>query len=257
MSTLVTPVLSLEDLRPAFRQRLKSMYSGELQPGNNGPVELDKLTRISEPQGMWIYETCRRLKPKGSLEIGLAYGFSTIYILAAIDQTGAGHHTALDPFQRSYWHGVGALQAKHFDMERSFEMLEEFSVTALASFATQKREFEFIYIDGNHRFDDALVDFTLAADVCPMGGHIVFDDTWMPSIQTVASWIRLDRKDFREIPTPIGNIVQFERVGKDDRRWDHFVPFCQTPTPDGFGKRATFSRRIVRRVKRMLDTQLL
>jgi predicted O-methyltransferase YrrM len=194
MSTLVTPVLSLEDLRPAFRQRLKSMYSGELQPGNNGPVELDKLTRISEPQGMWIYETCRRLKPKGSLEIGLAYGFSTIYILAAIDQTGAGHHTALDPFQRSYWHGVGALQAKHFDMERSFEMLEEFSVTALASFATQKREFEFIYIDGNHRFDDALVDFTLAADVCPMGGHIVFDDTWMPSIQTVASWIRLDRR---------------------------------------------------------------
>lgn len=141
VSTLAKPVPSLEDLRPAFRQRLRSMYSGEPQPGNNGLVELDKITRISEPRGMWIYETCRRLKPKRSLEIGLAYGFSTIYILAAIDQTGEGHHTALDPFQKDSWHGVGALQAKHLGMEPSFQMLEEFSVATFARFATQKDEF--------------------------------------------------------------------------------------------------------------------
>jgi predicted O-methyltransferase YrrM len=67
-----------------------------LQPGNNGPFELDKLTRISEPQGMWMYETYRRLKVKRSVETGLAYGFSTIYILAAVDQTGAGRHTAVE-----------------------------------------------------------------------------------------------------------------------------------------------------------------
>ncbi len=249
MSKLVTPVLALEDLRPAFRQRLKSMYSGELQVGNNGPVELDKLTRISEPQGMWIYETCRRLKPKRSLEIGLAYGFSTIYILAAINQAGAGHHTAVDPFQKDSWHGVGALQAKHLSMEPSFQMLEEFSVAALARFATQKDEFEFIYIDGNHRFDDVLVDFTLAAEVCPMGGNVILDDMWMPSVQTVVSWIRSNRKDFREISTPIDNIAHFERIGKDRRAWDHFVQFC---TPDGATRQTFLSTRIARRIKRML-----
>lgn len=250
MSTPVTPALSLESLRPVFRQRLKSMYSGELQPGNNGPAELDKITRISEPQGMWIYETFCRLKPKHSLEIGLAYGFSTIYILAAISQTGAGLHTALDPFQQESWSGVGALQAKHLGMESSFEMFEEFSVTALARFAAQQDRFELIYIDGNHRFDDVLVDFTLAAEVCPMGGNIILDDMWMPSIQTVASWIRSNRVDFREIPTPIENIAQFERVGNDRRAWDHFVPFARpertasAPPP--------LSARIARRFRRML-----
>jgi predicted O-methyltransferase YrrM len=248
MSTLSTPVLSLESLRPAFRERLKSMYSGELQPGTNGPVKLDELTRISEPEGMWIYETCRRLKPKRTLEIGLAYGFSTIYILAAIDQTGAGHHTALDPFQDS-WHGVGALQAKHLGMESSFQMLEEFSVAALARFATQKNRFELIYIDGNHRFDDVVVDFTLAAEVCPMGGNIILDDMWMPSVQATVSWIRSNRKDFREVSTPVDNIAHFERIDKDRRAWDHFMRFR---TPDSATRQTSLSTRIARHVKPFL-----
>jgi predicted O-methyltransferase YrrM len=246
---LVRSALSLDGLGVPFRQRLKSMYLGESQPGNNGLVVLDEVTRISEPQGMWIYETYLKLKPTRSLEIGLAYGFSTVYILAAIDQTGYGYHTALDPFQQNYWHGVGALQAKLLNMESSFRLLEEFSVPALARFATQKEEFEFIYIDGNHRFDNAFMDFTLAAEVCPMGGKIILDDMWMPSIQAVVSWIRSNRKDFQEISTPIPNIVQFERVGTDSRTWDHFVPF---DPKQGVVKQPAFFTHLARRLKQML-----
>lgn len=250
MSTPVTSGPSLENLRPAFRQRLRSMYSGELQSGNDGPVELDKRTRISEPQGMWMFDAVRRLKPKRSLEIGLAYGFSTIYILAAIEETGAGHHLALDPFQADFWHGVGALQARHLGMEQSFQVLQEFSVVALARLAAQKEEFEFIYIDGNHRFDDVLVDFTLSADVCPMGGNIILDDMWMPAVQTAVSWIRTNRADFREIATPVSNIVQFERIGKDQRSWDHYVRF---EVARSIPEASSFPRRVARRVKRLLS----
>lgn len=246
MLASTTPLPTLEDLRPQFRQRLQSMYSGEPQPGTDGPTQLDKPTRISQQVGMWIYQTYCRLSPKQSLEVGLAYGFSTIYILAAIDQIGAGRHISIDPFQTSSWHRVGAYQAKHLNMERSFELLQEFSATALARFAAQGTQFEFIFIDGSHRFDDVLVDFTLAADLCPVGGNIILDDMWMPSIQTLASWIRLDRKDFREVPTPFTAIVHFERIAKDDRNWDHFVPFClESSTPPG---------RFLRRIKQRLRT---
>jgi len=222
MSTLVNSVASLEALAPAFRQRLQSMYSGEQQPGNKGLVELDKTTRISEPQGMWIYDAYLKLKPKQSLEIGLA----------------------------DAWHGVGSLQAEHLGMEHSFRFLEEFSVSALARFAIQKDEFEFVYIDGNHRFDDVFVDFTLSAEVCPIGGNIILDDMWMPSIQTAVSWIRSNRIDFREIPTPIQNIAQFERTGRDGRNWDHFVPFFPASAP---AKQPTLSKRLARRLRRMLS----
>jgi hypothetical protein len=44
--------------------------------------------------------------------------------------------------------------------------------------------------------------------------NIILDEMWMPSILAVASWICSNRKDFREIPTPNEDNVQFKRIGK-------------------------------------------
>jgi len=46
------------------------------------------------------YELCRKVKPQATLEIGLAYGFSTIYFLAVLAENGNGHHSSIDPYQR-------------------------------------------------------------------------------------------------------------------------------------------------------------
>jgi predicted O-methyltransferase YrrM len=235
----------LERLRPPFSDRLASMYAGEPQVGNNGPVVLDHMTRISEPQGLWMFDTVLGLRPSRSLEVGLAYGFSTVYILAAMAQAGGGHHTALDPFQMTHWHGIGARQAQEVGMEQSFQLLQEYSFAALADFRSRQQMFEFIYIDGGHRFDEVLLDFTLAAQICPSGGHIILDDMWMPSVRTTVSWIRCNRRDFREVATPVANIAHFERVGDDDRAWDHYVRF------ETARARASLPTRIARRVKRM------
>jgi hypothetical protein len=45
-----------------------------------------------------------------TLEAEMAYGFSTLYILSVLKQLGAGHHTALDPYQVKDWNGVGKSQ---------------------------------------------------------------------------------------------------------------------------------------------------
>jgi hypothetical protein len=82
-----------------------------------------------------------------------------------------------------------------------------------------------IFIDGNHRFDDALVDFTLSAELCPMGGYIILDDMWMPSIRRAVSFIRSNRKDFEELKTPTRNVAAFRRVGEDTRAWNHYANF--------------------------------
>ena len=78
---------------------------------------------------------------------------------------------------------------------------------------------------GDHRFDRVLFDFSLASFVCEPGGHIILDDMWMPSIQRVASFIRLNRPDFTEVRTPVRNVAVFRMTGADTRQWDHFVPF--------------------------------
>ena len=218
-------ILSL--LPGPFRSALRSMYNRESQLGSDGERHgLLENTRISPEQGMWLYSLCREAKPKAILEIGLAYGFSTVYFLAAIRENGFGNHTAVDPFQ-SDWHGIGMLQSQNLNMSHCFRLIEEKSVSALVHFADRGEMFEVIFIDGSHVFDAILLDFALSAELCPMGGYIILDDMWMPSTRTAAAFIRSNRKDFQEISTPVSNVAAFRRIGEDARDWDHFVEFFE------------------------------
>jgi predicted O-methyltransferase YrrM len=214
----------LSPLPRPFRSALLSMYNGEQQLGSDGERHsFDGNVRISPEQGMWLYSLCREAKPKATLEIGLAYGFSLVYFLAAIRENGVGHHTAVDPFQ-SDWHGIGWRQSQSLDMSDSFRLIEEKSISALVHFADRGEMFEVIFIDGNHRFDDVFVDFTLSAELCPMGGCIILHDMWMPSVRMAVAFIRSNRKDFEEI-TPMSSIAAFRRIGEDAREWHHYVEF--------------------------------
>jgi predicted O-methyltransferase YrrM len=206
---------------------LGSMYDGEPQLGANGKLyPLDAVTRIPPSQGMWMYRLVRDTKPEDTLEIGLAFGFSTVYILAAIQSNGRGHHLALDPYEEILWHGIGRMREKVLNMKPEvFSFSNEDSIQGLTRLAREGKRFGVIFIDGNHRFDDALIDFSLASVVCEPGGYIIIDDLWMPSIKRVVSFIRRNRLDFTEVPTPISRMVVFRKTDSDKRAWNHFVRF--------------------------------
>jgi len=223
-----SPDATLSPLPRAFRSALLSMYNGEPQRGSDGERHsIDGITLIGPDQGMWLYNLCCEAKPKNTLETGLAYGYSTVYFLAAIWENRGGRHTAVDPFQ-SHYHGIGELQSRSLGMNDSFRFIEAKSISALVHFADRGETFEVIFIDGNHLFDGAFVDFTLSAELCPVGGCIILDDMWMPSISRVAAFIRSNRKDFEELQTPVSNIAAFRRIGEDTRDWRHYVEFFDT-----------------------------
>lgn len=246
----------ISPLSEPFRSMLRSMYDREPQIGSDGQRHtMLENTRIIPEQGMWLYSLCRQVKPKAILEIGLAYGFSTIYFLAAIRENGLGNHTAVDPFQDD-WQGIGKLQAQKLDMGDCFRLVEEMSAPALVHFADRGEMFDVIFIDGNHVFDAIVVDFALSAELCPMGGHIILDDMWMPSTRTAAAFIRTNREDFEEVSTPVSNVAAFRRISKDARDWNHFVEFSEV---DKWGamKRLTpgFLRPTARAMARLVRGQ--
>jgi predicted O-methyltransferase YrrM len=215
----------LEPLPEQFRSVLLSMYSGQPQRGSNGELyPLDSCTRISPEQGMWLYGLCRKVKPKRSIEVGLAYGFSTTYFLAAIHENGSGTHISIDFFQE-YWHGIGLQHAKNICRTDEFCFINKKSFQALADLAQRGERFEINFIDGGHRFDDTLVNFTLSAELCPLGGYVILDDMWMASIRRVVSFIRNNRQDFQEVATSIPNIAAFQRRAEDNRDWKHYINF--------------------------------
>lgn len=217
----------LASLPQPFSSALLSMHAGEPQLGEDGQLQvLEGNTGLTPAAGIWIYELCRKVKPSATLEIGLAYGFSTIYFLAALAENSKGQHIAIDPYQRCApgWCGIGLEHGRRFGGNK-FRFIEERSSAALIHLAEQSECFEIILVDGRHLFDLALVDFTLSAELCSMGGYVILDDMWLPSIQRVVSFIRTNRKDFTEFETPVANIAVFQRTGTDDRRFKHFVGF--------------------------------
>jgi predicted O-methyltransferase YrrM len=205
---------------------LESMYRGEPQLGADGKrYPLDVTTGVSRDEGTALRELHSRLKPTLSIEIGLAYGFSTTHILWAMQEGSYGHHVAIDRDQYQACHGIGATRAKLIGMEESFSLIEQHSAAALGQLAAKETQAGFILIDGDHRFDGVLVDYYLADMICPLGGVIVFDDTWMPSIRRVIRFIEANRGDYKRLSNNIPNAIGFEKVDIDRRQWDHYVGF--------------------------------
>jgi predicted O-methyltransferase YrrM len=220
----------LRELDPHYGTALLSLYREEPQIGLDGQRHaISGATSISPEKGMWIYELCRRMRPKNTLEIGFAYGGSALFFLAALAKNQAGRHTAVDPYERKSWHGIGLANIESAGATSAFRFIEELSERAAMDLARENARFDVIFIDGGHRFEEALVDFYLCAKLCDVGGLILFDDVWMSSVRTVVSFVQSNRSDFVEVSTPISRHSVFRRVAEDTRQWDHFRSFLVAP----------------------------
>jgi hypothetical protein len=211
------PEDALAHVDPRVREALCSLYRAEPQRGFDGQLHpLDPNVKISLQQGLWLYDQTLSLKAQDTLEVGLAYGFSTLYFLAARWKLGSGRHIAIDPYQDSEWHGIGRTLLASLAKEPTFTWLKKTS----------------IFIDGGHIYEDVLSDFFLYARLCKVGGYLVLDDTWMPSVKTVVSFVQTNRSDFETIPSPCPNICVLHKLHEDNRKWDFFRPFTTNHPPN-------------------------
>ncbi len=219
------PPAAWERLPPEVVERLESLHRFDPQPGFDGALhEMDGKTRLKQPKGCVLFELHEKLRPASSLEIGLAYGFSTLYFLASMKNSGEGHHSAIDPFQDRDWKGVGRMHAEHLGMGDRFTCYQELSVAALPKLAAEGKRYQLIFIDGDHRFDGAFMDFCLSAPMLDEGGCIAFDDMWMPSVRRAVSFVRTNREDFVVEEQP-SRLAVFRRVGEDKRHGTHYKRF--------------------------------
>jgi predicted O-methyltransferase YrrM len=221
-----TDLGKLAEIPEPFSSVLRSMYSGQPQKGLDGQNhELRLDTKISVEEGAYLYRLCRDTRAERTMEIGCAYGFSTLYFLAAISSNPDATHTAIDPYENNSWAGTAVQNARTLGMDKSFRLIEEKSFLAVPRLISDGTQFDVIFIDGYHRFDDTLVEFTLCGMTCKMGGYILLDDMWMPSIRKAVSFVRRNRRDFSEVAMPVQNLAAFQKVAEDNRNWDHFEDF--------------------------------
>ena len=122
-----------------------------------------------------------------TIEVGLAVGLSALFLCQAVLERN-GRHVAIDPFQEASWNGAGLRTLRDAGVEEIVEVIEEESQLALPRLLSEEREFDFAFIDGDHRFEGVFLDLYYMTRLVQPGGLVVVDDMWMPAVRMAVAY---------------------------------------------------------------------
>lgn len=193
-----------------------------------------------------------------ALETGLAFGASAIALLTASTSPSL---TSIDPYQAVDYNNEGLRRIQESGTAPRHTHLNQSSDLALASLVQAGSNYDFIFIDGDHKFSGAFVDFHFASQLLQPGGVVVFHDLWMRSLILIRAYIKHNRPDFEEIALDSPNMAGFKRIDVDRR--DGMV-FREFYTYKGWLKyhinrlaweNQTVLGKVILRTKRLLKTR--
>jgi predicted O-methyltransferase YrrM len=197
---------------------------------------------IERDQGEALRELAIAEGAEQTIEVGLALGMSALFLCQAVLGRG-GSHVAIDPFQESSWSGAGLIVLEQAGVREQVEFIEEESQLALPRLVSEGRSFDLAFVDGDHRFESALLDLYFMTRLVRPEGLIVMDDMWMPSIRTAVAYAERNleltlepdalpdafgwrRRPWRRgVPSGNGGLAVLRcPAQRPELRWDAFVP---------------------------------
>jgi predicted O-methyltransferase YrrM len=143
-----------------------------------------------------LYDAVRRSGASRGVEIGMAFGISTICIADALRaNTADAHLVSFDPTQRraDSWNGAGLWQVERAGLRDAVELREETSQAGLPRLVESGYRCAFAFIDGWHTFDHTLLDFFHVDLLLDVGGYVVFDDVDYPAVEAVVRFVVANR----------------------------------------------------------------
>lgn len=168
---------------------IEEIYASGLVVGRSGQVH-QLHSAIDPEEGEFLYSIIQDDPTiRKTLEVGCAYGLSSLYICAATRTRTGALHTIIDPYQNTQWDGVGIRQLAEAGIE-SFSLVElksEFALPQLLKLNEGK--YDFVFVDGWHTFDHTLVDCFYATRLLRIGGVLAIDDVMFPSVKRVVDFL--------------------------------------------------------------------
>jgi hypothetical protein len=168
----------------------KIFSSGFIEINSNGEtVKLHSNTNIE--QGLFLQKIFKFVKPINTLEVGLAYGISALFILEMHKMYNQknGIHTAIEPDE--YWGRAAIHNIEKAGLSNYFKVERCFSDQILPILYHNGYRIQYAYVDTTKRFDIVFQDCYFLDKILDIGGVIILDDcggSW-PGIQRVARYM--------------------------------------------------------------------
>ena len=144
---------------------------------------------IGRNEGLALRDWVIRERARRTVEIGLGFAVSTLFILDGLLENRDGRHVAMDPYQftslpihTTTYAGAGLQILEEAGVRDLVEFVPEESQVALPRFLAEGRRFDFAFVDGNHRFEAAFLDLIYCGRLLDEGRIVFVDDTQLPGI---------------------------------------------------------------------------
>ena len=186
-------------------------------------------SNVNPKEGYLIYNLIKKKKFKKTLEIGFAFGISTIYILQALTENKKNNsdifHIAIDPFQSSQWKNEGIKNVNKARLDEHFKLLQKKSHEALPYLLEKNKRFDMIFIDGMHLFDYTLVDIFYSDLLLNINGYLLIDDINIPGLKKLVNYLKTNYNHYQFKGTFYKRVALFKKIKTDNRRWDYHKDF--------------------------------
>ncbi len=155
------------------------------EKGNEYPLH----SNTTAEQCEFIQSIIQDTRPDSSLEIGLAYGISTLAILDALQKGNKPfHHTVVDPYQKD-WKNIGLLNIERAGCSEYITYESRFSDQVLPALYKENSRVQFVYIDSTKVLDVLMTDVYFVTKILDVGGILVLDDCGFPGIRTLVRFL--------------------------------------------------------------------
>lgn len=117
---------------PLVETALARINTETASRGSDGSLHvLDGQTRVFPATLTLLQNLVRKVRPAHVVEVGCAYGYSTLGIAGALAEVGGLRHTVIDPHQTRDWKGIGFTRVREAGLGPLVDCREELSDLAL------------------------------------------------------------------------------------------------------------------------------
>jgi predicted O-methyltransferase YrrM len=189
-------------------------------------------SNIKNDEGKLLYSLIKETQSTQILEIGMAYGLSSLFILQSLKYFSIKHNkktdynlTSIDPFQTTQWESLGVNNLINAHLNDNHTLIEEKSYIGMPTLLGNKKVYDLIFIDGWHTFDYTLLDLFYSFLLLKKDGYIVIDDALHPGVNKVTKYVQSNYPFLKKIDTEVTTVAVYQKIGDDHRAWNFHKDF--------------------------------
>lgn len=158
-----------------------------------GDEKIPLHSNTSKEQGLFLQKIFDIIKPQRSVEVGFAYGISTLFILEKHREfnSDACSHIVIEPKTDTYWGTAAEYNIGKEGLSKYLDIRRDRSDKILTKLYHENANVQYAYVDTTKQFDVVFQDFYFIDKILDVGGVFILDDCgggW-PGVQRVARYI--------------------------------------------------------------------